>query len=207
MHKNKDKIRKKLKNRRDRLSKAFINSAGIDILKSFKKEFSPFLKKKRDVMVYLSTQSEVKTKGIISYLLRNNHRLYVPCVAGGKITAVRLSKKSKLQKGPYKIPEPINKQPISSPKKLSLIIVPGIGFDLSGNRIGFGCGYYDKFLKKTGPGAIKAALSFSGQVEKSMPSSKNDIKMDFIITEKTVLRLNKTTGGFHGKTRKKKKNT
>ncbi len=191
MEKAKNSARKELKRKRNRLSKAFINRASIDIFKAFKQEFAPGLKKNHKIMVYMSAQSEVKTRGIITYLLRKNHKLYVPAVMDGKIVPVRLLKDSKIRKGPYKIPEPVKKQKLNTPSSLNMIIVPGIGFDLRGNRLGFGGGFFDAFLKKTGKKPLKIALSFSKQIRKKIPAARNDIKMDYIITEREILKTSR----------------
>lgn len=96
-----------------------------------------------------------------------------------------------LQKGRFGILEPKNKIRLKSFSKIAAVIVPGIAFDKKGNRLGFGKGYFDKFLKKIKSDALKIGLAFSFQVLKKIPTTKNDIKMDFIITEKEIIDVNK----------------
>ena len=67
-----------------------------------------------------------------------------------------------------------------------MILVPCVGLDNEGNRIGYGQGFYDKYL--VGDNTIKIALSYSKQIVKSIPVSAQDIKMDWIITEKDVIK-------------------
>jgi len=65
--------------------------------------------------------------------------------------------------------------------------VPGVTFDLDGNRIGRGFGYYDNFLRKVSPSAKIIALAFEMQIIKKIPADKNDIPVHKIITEKRII--------------------
>ena len=67
-----------------------------------------------------------------------------------------------------------------------MVLVPCVGLDNQGNRIGYGFGFYDKYLE--GNNAVKIALSYSKQIVKTIPVSKNDVKMDWIVTEKDVIK-------------------
>ena len=90
----------------------------------------------------------------------------------------------KLEKNEFDIPEPKDNAIIQ--EKHDVILIPCVGLDNEGNRIGYGQGFYDKYLE--GDNAIKIALSYSKQIVKSIPVSDNDIKMDWIITEKDVIK-------------------
>ena len=91
---------------------------------------------------------------------------------------------SKLEKGEFDIPEPKDNTPIQ--ENHDVILIPCIGLDNQGNRIGYGFGFYDKYLE--GSDAVKIGLSYSKQIVKTIPVSKNDIKMDWIVTEKDVIK-------------------
>ena len=67
-----------------------------------------------------------------------------------------------------------------------MILVPCVGLDSQGNRIGYGVGFYDKYLE--GSNTVKIALSYSKQIVKTIPISEIDVKMDWIITEKDVIK-------------------
>jgi len=187
----KQRLRVRLKKKRDRLSKVNINKWSIAIFNHFKSEFAPLLKKKDPVMVYLSIQSEVKTTGFITYLLRKNFKVYVPSIKNGIIIPLLLKKKAKMKKGAFRIFEPAKKIPLKSIKSLGLVIVPGIAFDRRGNRLGFGKGFFDRFMKKLPKKTKKIALAFSRQIIPRVPSTKQDIKVDYIITEKNILKIKK----------------
>ena len=86
----------------------------------------------------------------------------------------------------FGIYEPVSGKRLKSFSSVAAVIVPGIAFDMKGNRLGFGGGYFDKFLKKLPARCVKVALAFSLQIVKSVPSEPHDVKMDYIITEKGV---------------------
>ncbi len=88
--------------------------------------------------------------------------------------------------GPYGIPEPDPQRcPPASAQDAELIIVPGLFFDRRGNRLGYGKGYYDRFLARTD--AAKLAVAFAAQLIDEVPVSNHDIPVDQIITEEGVL--------------------
>ena len=73
-------------------------------------------------------------------------------------------------------------------KKIDLIIVPGIAFDLKGNRLGRGLGYYDRFLQSAELNAVICALAFECQVVPTLPTEAHDKRIDFLFTEDRVIR-------------------
>ena len=91
---------------------------------------------------------------------------------------------SKLEKGEFDIPEPKDNAPIQ--KNHDVVLVPCVGLDNQGNRIGYGFGFYDKYLE--GNNAVKIALSYSKQIVKTIPISEKDVKMEWIVTEKDVIK-------------------
>jgi len=72
---------------------------------------------------------------------------------------------------------------------LDLVIVPGVAFDRKGHRLGFGAGYYDRFLPKLRPGVKKIAVAFEVQLVDSVPAEEHDIRMDAILTEEQLISL------------------
>lgn len=87
--------------------------------------------------------------------------------------------------GPMGLREPDPRRaPLVDPAEIDLVIVPGIGFDRRGHRIGFGTGYYDRFLSTTN--AIRVGLAFSLQMIDRIPQSPDDEPVDWIVTETEV---------------------
>lgn len=96
-----------------------------------------------------------------------------------------IEKISDLRKQNFDIHEPQNHCKKFDIKKIDLMIVPGIGFDKKGNRIGFGHGYYDRLLKKTECPVIGLAYEF--QIVQSITGEKHDVRVNKIITEKKII--------------------
>lgn len=183
-------LRKKLRDKRNCLPQKELAPQSRLIVKKLS-GLIPF-KKGMTVMAYISTQSEVRTAPLINYLHKTGATVCVPWVRGNDIVPVILTKGNHLKKDAYGIKVPVIKKVITNMKKIDVVAAPGIGFDIHGNRIGFGKGYYDRFLKKLPSKTIKAALAFSCQLVKNIPAEKHDIKMDFIITEKEIVNCRDT---------------
>jgi len=91
-----------------------------------------------------------------------------------------------LKLGKFKIPEPPAETLPFDRKKIDIFLVPGLAFDAGGNRLGYGRGYYDYFLKDT-PG-LKIGIAYDFQLVENIPAGKTDVPMDMIITEKKTIR-------------------
>lgn len=143
------------------------------------------------VMFYVSHNSEVNTRWMITAALRNGHRIAVPLVQPDKrqLLPVLIHNPARdLSPGFKGILEPELDQSRKLPSsELDLVIVPGLAFDPVGNRLGMGRAYYDAFLKAIRPGALKIGLAFECQIVESIPPAFHDVAMDMIITEKQVI--------------------
>jgi 5-formyltetrahydrofolate cyclo-ligase len=118
-------------------------------------------------------------------MLEKKRHLAVPCVdsQNPELQHSQLTSIEFLKKGNYGILDvPIEKRIDVDLRELQLILVPGIAFDLSGGRLGYGKGYYDRFLDKTN--AFKIGLCFQSQVVEKVPMENHDIRMHAIISEK-----------------------
>lgn len=179
----KDRIRNILKEERNNVSKSEILEKSTIIEK--KLYDLTLFKKSKTVLFYVSYDNEVFTHDTIKKCLKEKE-VIVP-ISNTKNETLILSKLENwedLQNGPYGILEPKKIIEIS-PDKIDLIIVPGVGFDEKGNRLGHGKGYYDKLLQKSN--AIKIGLAFECQIVDRIPTDKNDIPVDMIITEKRII--------------------
>jgi len=77
------------------------------------------------------------------------------------------------------------------PKDIDLVIVPGVGFDTNGNRIGYGFGYYDSFLSETKQEIPFIGLAFDFQIQDEIPCDESDKFIDKIITNKRIIECQK----------------
>jgi 5-formyltetrahydrofolate cyclo-ligase len=186
----KKELRKNILNIRDNISKRQCIIKSNKIFNNFKKHIFPAIEK-GGVIIYNSFKNEVKTDKIIIFLMNKGYEIYSPCIINKKIMPCKLYSLKNLLPGPYGISEPAKKYRLKSLKKIKTIIIPGIAFDRSGNRLGFGKGYFDKFLNKINKNIMKIGLGFTFQILHKIPSTKNDVKMDIIITDKEIIYVNK----------------
>ncbi|MBU0503207.1 MAG: 5-formyltetrahydrofolate cyclo-ligase [Candidatus Omnitrophica bacterium] len=140
-----------------------------------------FFKKAKIVMFYVSFMGEVITKEMIQEARQLGKKVVVPvCEKDKIIRACLLEDNARMAKGPYGIPEPVNKKPVNL-KNLDLVVVPGVAFTKDGSRLGRGKGYYDRFLKKLPDKAVSIGLAFGFQVKSSLPATPQDVSVNKVI--------------------------
>ncbi len=143
------------------------------------------------VMVYASKPPEVRTEELITGLLSRGTRVVVPIIER-ETCSLRLSyitRVSCLIPSTFSVPEPIGNEDPARPEEVRAVVVPVIAYDRSGHRLGYGAGYYDRFLAAH-PGLRKIGVAFTCQEAAAIPADANDVGMDIIVTEKGVLRCN-----------------
>ena len=137
------------------------------------------------VMLYLSMRSEVETTGLLEGLLQAGKQVCAPVVDTERLELVPCqirNLKTELVRHPYGILEPNQTCPIFPTQHLQLIVVPGIAFDRNGYRLGYGKGFYDRFLMKC-PHAVVVGLAYQVQlVEDTFPQAW-DVPVQHIFTE------------------------
>lgn len=133
------------------------------------------------ILAYYSLNDEVNTHQYIDHLIEIGKQVLLPVVVDSKNMILReYTGKQDLKEGAYHIQEPIGKLfPQKEYSKIELGIIPGIGFDKQGNRLGRGKGYYDRFLTKV-PQMYKIGICFPFQLVEQVPTNITDIPMDEI---------------------------
>ncbi|MBW2992053.1 5-formyltetrahydrofolate cyclo-ligase [Candidatus Woesearchaeota archaeon] len=177
-------IRKKINSERKTLHPSLVSEKSRKIIERLKKldEY----RNAKTIMPYLSLDIEVNTKEFIKNELKEkNKTIIVPFIEKNNIQISKLNDFNELKQGKYNILEPIKKQKYN--KNIDIIIVPGVAFDENCSRIGFGKGYYDRFLEKY-KNTLKIALAFEEQIINNIPKEPHDKKVDMIITEKRIMR-------------------
>lgn len=143
-------------------------------------------------MSYVNMGYEVKTIEIIESLLKDGKKVTVPmCITKTTdLVASQIFSLDELQPSIFGLLEPKKEfvRP-TPPRDIEIVLVPGLAFDRIGNRLGYGKGYYDRFLKKLTPNVLKIGLGYNFQVIKRIPVDHFDIPLDIIITEKEIIRV------------------
>lgn len=152
-------------------------------------------KNSETIMCYIDFKGEVITSDIFNLNINRNKTICVPVVSDAEdgsrhiIASVLKDTESELCKGCFGIMEPKSEYiRLLDPKKIDLVIVPGVVFDEKRNRIGFGAGFYDRFLRNVRNDCVKVGLAYEFQVVDDVPVNDFDIPMDIIITEKRIIR-------------------
>ena len=177
---------------RDRIEPALRYAYSNVILSRIKK-----LKEYQDsqiVMFYLSYGSEVFTDTMINEFLSDGKEVAVPVIQNpgdGIMTAVKINKLEDCYEKVYGIRQPeFNENDVVPKDDIDLVFVPGIVFDLNGYRIGYGKGYYDRWLE--GTDIIKrVGLAFEVQLTDKLPNGKYDLPVGRILTEKRMIDVSK----------------
>jgi 5-formyltetrahydrofolate cyclo-ligase len=140
------------------------------------------------VMVYSSKELEVNTQPLISDLLAAGNPVIVPIIVKEDVS-LRLSylkDPSVLVLSTFGVPEPIGSEIPAKAGDVDTIILPMLGYDRTGGRLGYGAGYYDRFLARN-PRIRRIGIAFSCQEAEEIPCDENDIHMNLIITEEGMI--------------------
>ena len=179
----KNRLRRLLRRRLGRLTKAQRERKSQRILTRLMKTSE--YKKAANIFTYIALPSEVQTLELIQKSLILRKRIFVPAIHIRKkeiaIFEIR-NIKSDLKRGPFGISEPVKKRP-GQPKKMDLVIVPGLGFDSKGRRLGRGEGYFDRFLPRTSKKAVKIGLAFREQKVRKIPTGVHDVSVDRVLVD------------------------
>jgi 5-formyltetrahydrofolate cyclo-ligase len=144
--------------------------------------------------LYSPVRNEVDTGEIYSLSKRSGQEFYFPRIDGNDLTFHRVLDPDELKPGKFKIPEPDSNAPVFEPGKLDLILIPGVAFDPSGVRLGYGKGYYDRLLAEI-PINRRVALAYSFQMSDSLPRREGDVSMGLVVTELGINFCRRIEGG------------
>lgn len=140
----------------------------------------------KSIFTYVSVKNEVDTIFLILKALDDQKKVAVPKVFNnGIMKFYNISSIEELKTSKFGLLEPSNTTNEAIPNETTLFLIPGVIFDYSCNRIGFGAGYYDQYLKRF-PGSRTIGLAFEEQVLKSIPYNDYDVPMEYVITEKNM---------------------
>jgi 5-formyltetrahydrofolate cyclo-ligase len=153
----------------------------------------PELERARTVMVYWSFGSEVATGPLIGRLRDLGTIIVLPRIRGPQdLEAVAFEPGDPLRETSFGAREPAEGA-VVDPGSIDVVVPPGVAFDRSGRRVGYGGGFYDRFLPMLGPGVPRIALAFDVQLVDELPAGGFDVPVDVVVTESRVLRCRPRT--------------
>jgi 5-formyltetrahydrofolate cyclo-ligase len=184
MREQKERVRKILRQRKE----AVLPEVRLSNSRKICRHLMKIIHKDETVMVFTSKEKEVNTRPLIMALFEKGNPVVVPIIVK-EDCSLRLSYLrdfSALVPSTFGVPEPIGSEIPADATAIGTIILPMLGFDRAGGRIGYGAGYYDRFLSRN-PGLRKIGIAFGCQEVESLPVDENDIRMDMIITEDGIV--------------------
>ena len=136
-------------------------------------------KQAKTIYGYLPYNQEVRTTAMLQQALDDGKRVAVPKCYGDEMRFIYLDDLSKVEKGYCNIPEPIADEPIAD-DTTALVLMPGLAFDPQGHRMGYGGGFYDKFLAAE-PNHPTLALCYDFQMMEHLETEAHDIPVDTVL--------------------------
>ncbi len=182
--KKRQELRRELKKIRSGVSVQQSEDSGLKILAVLKKH--PFFSEPRIVASFISANHEICTQKINEFLLAAGHTLILPVVDPVKKGEMKFYSCCDLEdmvKDRFGIPEPkALKENLIADEVVEAIMVPLVGFDSRGNRLGMGCGYYDRMLKRVSANCLLIGLAYDFQKIPELPYESWDMPLDEVIT-------------------------
>lgn len=190
----KNQMRLKIKKERNALTEHEKNYLDKKIFDNILK--SKLLENHDTIFVYLSTDIEVSTVDIVNYCFENDLKVAIPrCVGKREMKFFYYFKNSVLEKSKYGIYEPVlEKSREVKSFENSLCIVPGLAFDKNGFRLGYGGGFYDKFLNDN-PDITTVGICYSRNIADNLPKGDYDKYVDYVITDNDSYKIMEVCNG------------
>ena len=157
----------------------------------------PEIKHWSTLFIYVNFRSELETLELIQSCLSKGKRVAIPLVEASTVSMIPLliqDPEKDLVPGYYGIPEPDPEKSLRvAAREIDAVVIPGSVFDIHGGRLGYGGGYYDRFLVNDAPQAKRIGLAFEMQVVENVPVQPHDQPLDILITEKRIVSITHRT--------------
>lgn len=173
----KQELRARMRQRKRALTAAQIELASAQLARQL--YALPVWKNAKSVYVYLSYNQEVRTLPIVRQALLEGKQVAAPKVVGDELRFVVLTDPAQTGAGYRGIPEPLGDEPAASDPR-ALVLLPGLAFDPEGNRVGYGGGFYDRFLHRE-PNHPTVALCYDFQLLSHIEAEALDVPADTVL--------------------------
>jgi 5-formyltetrahydrofolate cyclo-ligase len=186
----KDKLRQEILQKRNSLTPEQVQSKSLAIINRL--VMLDIYQKATHVMLYLDFRNEVRTIPLIHQLMDAGKKVFIP-VTNPEDFTLTISELKDPEEDLVRVhfgllePRPDSLRPVD-PQIIDLVIVPGLVFDEQGYRIGFGAGYYDRFLVTLSPDVPLISLLYELQLVDQVPREPHDIPVHLLVTEERIIR-------------------
>ena len=174
---NKKALRESIREQKRAMTQEQICNASASLMEKFLA--SKAYKDADTIYGYLPYNQEVRTVPMLEQALRDGKRVAVPKVYGDEMKFIYMTDLSLVEKGYAGIPEPVADAPVAD-DPTALVLMPGLAFDAQGHRIGYGGGFYDKFLAQE-PNHPTLALCYDFQVLPNVETEEFDVPVDCVL--------------------------
>ena len=174
---NKTELRRMIREKKRAMTEAEITAKSAELTRLFTE--SDAYRQAATIYGYLPYNQEVRTVPLLEQALRDGKRVAVPKCYGDQMRFIFMDDLTQVEKGYAGIPEPIADDPIAD-DTTALVLMPGLAFDPQGHRIGYGGGFYDKFLEQE-PNHPTVALFYDFQMLPHLETERYDIPVDLVI--------------------------
>ena len=183
---NKSEIRKVYLKKKELLTETEVQSLSEKIFENFLFQFD--LKENQKVHCFLSIpeKGEVDTSSFLKFFFRKKIRVFVPKIVKGRLISLEITKETPLIESAWGIKEPAGNEDCGV-KDFDFIITPLLYTDHSGNRVGYGKGFYDRFFSEVNPNSVKLGVSFFPPNENVDDVSEFDVPLNYLVTPTEVL--------------------
>lgn len=186
-------VRRRVLARRDALGAAERSALAAKIIARFLS--LPEVERSDRVLAFWSFGSELSTTGLIDGLLDRGTGVALPRIADGELEAVAYRRGDRLSEASFGALEPLGGL-VLDPATIDSIAVPGVAFDRAGNRVGYGGGFYDRFLARTRDDSSRIGVGFALQLMppgEALPAGHHDLTVDLVVTEGETVRCRPPT--------------
>lgn len=170
-------LRKQIREKKRAMTEAQIQSASVRLAELFRA--CPQYQNAKTIYGYLPYNQEVRTVPMLEQAMRDGKRVAVPKCYGDEMRFLYMEDLTKVEKGYAGIPEPIADGPVAD-DPTALVLMPGLAFTRDGKRMGYGGGFYDKFLASE-PTHPTVALCYDFQMVADLPTEEYDIPVDCVL--------------------------
>ena len=170
-------LRKEIREKKRAMTQKQIEKASHALAQQF--FATAYYRESKTLYGYLPYNQEVRTEPILLQALKDGKKVAVPKVYGDTMRFIYLEDMNGIEKGYAGIPEPVADEPVAA-DETALVLMPGLAFDKEGHRIGYGGGFYDKFLSAE-PGHPTVALCYDFQMLPSLETEEFDVPVDLVL--------------------------
>ena len=141
-----------------------------------------------NVLAYASFGSEAPTQVLLEKIWSSHGTVLLPYLEDGEIKVARVARDDPMIRSGYGPKEPSQREPVEL-SQIEATIVPGLGFDPQGHRLGYGRGFYDRLLAKLAPTAVAIGFGFAEQLVERIPTELHDVALNALVTDEGYVRI------------------